>query len=121
MKKILSYIMTASLLVLLAGCAPEDLVASFGYEGNDERNLTLTLQFEGHDSRAVKTESELNENKIEKVDLFLYPTNVTNVDGIVVPYTSVAIVSKKLTEIEGTSTAEGFIKNNDGSYVFVED
>lgn len=107
--------MTASLLVLLAGCAPEELVVSFGYDSKDERNLTLTLQFKGHDSRAVMTESDLNENKIEKVDLFLYPTNVTDVDGIVVPYTSVAIVSKKLTEIEGTSTAEGFIKNNDGS------
>lgn len=107
--------MTASLLVLLAGCAPEELVVSFGYDSEDERNLTLTLQFKGHDSRAVMIESDLNENKIEKVDLFLYPTNVTDVDGIVVPYTSVAIVSKKLTEIEGTSTAEGFIKNNDGS------
>ena len=115
MKKILSYIMTASLLVFLAGCAQEELVVSFGYDSEDERNLTLTLKFEELDSRAVMTESDLNENKIEKVDLFLYPTNVTDVDGIVVPYTSVAIVSKKLTEIEGTSTAEGFIKNNDGS------
>ena len=98
--------MTASLLVLLAGCAPEDLVASFGYEGNDERNLTLTLQFEGHDSRAVKTESELNENVINKVDLFLYPTNVTE---------NAAIVSKTLRVINEENTAEGFVRNTDGS------
>lgn len=107
MKKILSYIMTASLLVFLAGCAQEELVVSFGYDSEDERNLTLTLKFDEHDSRAVKTESELKENEITKVDLFLYPTNGTG---------AATVAKKALTPIvDENSTAEGVFIDDDGT------
>ena len=99
--------MTASLLVFLAGCAQEELVVSFGYDSEDERNLTLTLKFEEHDSRAVKTESELKENEITKVDLFLYPTNGTG---------AATVAKKALTPIvDENSTAEGVFIDDDGT------
>lgn len=99
--------MTASLLVFLAGCAQEELVVSFGYDSEDERNLTLTLKFEEHDSRAVMTESDLMENEIKKVDLFLYPTNGTG---------AATVAKKALTPIvDETSTAEGVFIDDDGT------
>lgn len=106
MKKILSYIMIVSLFISLAGCEQEDVVTSFN-SGTDEQNLTLTLKFEEHDSRAVKTENELNENLIQKVDLFLYPTNGKNKSAIE--------EKKDLEPITTTSTEEGFVVNNDGT------
>ena len=99
--------MTASLLVFLAGCAQEELVVSFGYDSEDERNLTLTLKFDEHDSRAVKTKSELKENEITKVDLFLYPTNGTG---------AATVAKKALTPIvDENSTAEGVFIDDDGT------
>ena len=99
--------MTASLLVFLAGCAQEELVVSFGYDSEDERNLTLTLKFEEHDSRAVMTESDLMENEITKVDLFLYPTNGTG---------AATVAKKALTPIvDENSTAEGVFIDDDGT------
>ena len=98
--------MIASLFISLTGCEQEDVVSTFN-SGTDEQNLTLTLKFEEHDSRAVKTENELNENLIQKVDLFLYPTNGTNKSAIE--------EKKDLEPITTTSTEEGFVVNNDGT------
>ena len=82
MKKYIIHIISLVLLTFFYGCSKEELQVSFTSNGGS-RTLTLTLTHAGMESRATPDgEDDLNENAINRVDLFLYPTDKTNSNAV---------------------------------------
>ena len=82
MKKYIIHIISLALLTFFYGCSQEELQSTFA-PGNG-RTLTLTLTHAGMESRATTFagEEDLNENAINRVDLFLYPNDGTDSDAV---------------------------------------
>lgn len=82
MKKYIIHIISLALLTFFYGCSQEELQSTFA-PGNG-RTLTLTLTHAGMESRATTSagEEDLNENAINRVDLFLYPNDGTDSDAV---------------------------------------
>ena len=82
MKKYIIHIISLALLTFFYGCSQEELQSTFA-PGNG-RTLTLTLTHAGMESRATTSagEEDLNENAINRVDLFLYPNGGTDSDAV---------------------------------------
>ena len=81
MKKYIIHIISLALLTFFYGCSQEELQSTFA-PGNG-RTLTLTLTHAGMESRATSAGVEkLNENLIDRVDLFLYPKDGTGSDAV---------------------------------------
>ena len=82
MKKYIIHIISLVLLTFFYGCSKEELQVSFTSNGGS-RTLTLTLTHAGMESRATPDgEDDLNENAMNRVDLFLYPTDKTNSNAV---------------------------------------
>ena len=82
MKKYILHIIVLLLLTSLYGCSKEELQVSFTSNGGS-RTLTLTLTHAGMESRATFPGVEaLNENLINRVDLFLYPAGGTGSNAV---------------------------------------
>ena len=81
MKKYIIHIISLALLTFFYGCSQEELQSTFA-PGNG-RTLTLTLTHARMESRATSAGvTGLNENVINRVDLFLYPTDKTGSDAV---------------------------------------
>lgn len=81
MKKYIIHIISLALLTFFYGCSQEDIQATM--KPGNSRTLTLTLTHAGMESRATSAGVEkLNENLINRVDLFLYPKDGTGSDAV---------------------------------------
>ena len=81
MKKYIIHIISLALLTFFYGCSQEDIQATM--KPGNSRTLTLTLTHAGMESRATSAGVEkLNENRIYRVDLFLYPKDGTGSDAV---------------------------------------
>lgn len=103
MKKYILHIITLVLLTFFYGCSKEELQASFAPYGGS-RTLTLTLTHAGMESRATSSPDgkDLNENLINRVDLFLYPAGGTGSNAV---FSNEGITSFKTKE-DGKVTIE---------------
>ena len=102
MKKYILHIITLVLLTFFYGCSKEELQVSFTSNGGS-RTLTLTLTHAGMESRATfPGNKDLNENLINRVDLFLYPAGGTESNAV---FSTEGITSFKTTE-DGEVTIE---------------
>lgn len=81
MKKYIIHIISLALLTFFYGCSQEDIQATM--KPGNSRTLTLTLTHAGMESRATSSGvKDLNENLIDRVDLFLYPNDGTGSDAV---------------------------------------
>lgn len=81
MKKYIIHIISLALLTFFYGCSQEDIQATM--KPGNSRTLTLTLTHAGMESRATSAGvKDLNENLIDRVDLFLYPKDGTGSDAV---------------------------------------
>ena len=81
MNKYIIHIISLALLTFFYGCSQEDIQATM--KPGNSRTLTLTLTHAGMESRATSAGVEkLNENRIYRVDLFLYPKDGTGSDAV---------------------------------------
>lgn len=82
MKKYIIHIISLALLTFFYGCSQEDIQATM--KPGNSRTLTLTLTHAGMESRATTFAGveKLNENLIDRVDLFLYPNDGTGSDAV---------------------------------------
>lgn len=103
MKKHITHIISLVLLTFFYGCSQEEVQVTLNPGNGESRTLTLTLTNAGMDSRATSPGVPgLNENSINRVDLFLYPTGGT---GSNAEFTELNINTFK-TEEDGKVTIE---------------
>ena len=114
MKKYILHIIVLLLLTSLYGCSKEELQVSFTSNGGS-RTLTLTLTHAGMESRATFPGVEaLNENLINRVDLFLYPAGGTESNAV---FSTEGITSFKTNE-DGKVTIELEVPMEEFEYLF---
>lgn len=75
MKKNIIHIISLAVLTLFYGCSNDDILSEKIGKGK-HRVLTLTLKNANLDSRTSPGKDELNENLINRVDLFIYGSEV---------------------------------------------
>lgn len=84
MKKHITHIISLVLLTFFYGCSQEEIQVTLNSGDGESRTLTLTLTNIGMASRAktINGDPNLNENLINRVDLFLYPKDGTSSNAV---------------------------------------